>query len=301
VTAPLVRYSNFMSDNDRWNDLELRDGDIVVATPAKCGTTWMQSICALLVFGGPDLPAGIDELSPWVDLYTKSRKALVAQLDAQTHRRFMKTHTPLDGLPFDPRVTYICVGRDPRDAGISMDHHMANMDMERMLALREDAVSGEDVEDPPPPEEPAPTLSERFRAWVDIEDLIGLQRMLHHLATFWDRRDEPNVVMLHYDDLKSDLEGQMRGLADRLGIAIPEERWPDLVGAATFDQMKRNADTFAPEPTLWRDKAEFFHKGRSGQWRELLGEEDLRNYADRVAALIPADLADWIHRGDFRP
>ena len=49
-------------------------------------------------------------------------------------------------------------------------------------------------------------------------------------ADAWARRDEPNVVLVHYDDLFADLEGEMRRLADRLGIAVPEERWPELVG-----------------------------------------------------------------------
>ena len=65
------------------------------------------------------------------------------------------------------------------------------------------------------------------------------RRRVHHLSTFWAVRDRPNVVLFHYDELKADLEGQMRRLAAHLGISVPEERWPELVDAATFERMQR--------------------------------------------------------------
>ena len=109
-----VRYRTVISDSARWDGFELRGDDIVISTPAKCGTTWTQMICALLVFQTADLPAPLDLISPWLDMQTRNPADVFADLDAQTHRRFIKTHTPYDGLPHDDRVTYICVGRDPR-------------------------------------------------------------------------------------------------------------------------------------------------------------------------------------------
>src|SRR5205823_11359965 len=123
----LTRYRSIVSDSARWEGFEFRADDIVISTPPKCGTTWMQMICALLVFQTPELDASIDELSPWLDMLTRDRDETVAHLERQTHRRFIKSHTPLDGLPFDERVTYICVARDPRDVALSWDNHMANM------------------------------------------------------------------------------------------------------------------------------------------------------------------------------
>ena len=111
---PLKRYRAQVADSQRWEDFALRPGDIVVTTPPKCGTTWTQMICALLLFQTPELPAPLFRLSPWIDMTTRSRRDLFTDLAAQDHRRFVKTHTPLDGLPTDPSVTYVCVGRDPR-------------------------------------------------------------------------------------------------------------------------------------------------------------------------------------------
>jgi len=52
--------------------------------------------------------------------------------------------------------------------------------------------------------------------------------LLHHLATFWERRDAANVMLFHYADLQADLAGEMRGLARRLRIEVDERAWPGL-------------------------------------------------------------------------
>jgi len=105
-------------------------------------------------------------------------------------------------------------------------------------------------------------------------------------------------VFLHFDELKADLEGQMRLLASHLGIAIDEDRWSRLVQAAMFESMRRNADATVPGGGRehWKDPVAFFNRGTSGQWRELLDDADLARYAARVRSLAPDDLVGWLHR-----
>ena len=100
---PTTVYRSIGHDSTRWEGFSFREGDIVVTTPPKCGTTWTQMICGLLIFQKPELPAPLAELSPWLDMLTRPREEVFAQLQAQTHRRFIKSHTPLDGLPLRPR------------------------------------------------------------------------------------------------------------------------------------------------------------------------------------------------------
>src|SRR4051812_44551059 len=126
-----VRYRSLISDNARWDGFTFRPSDIVISTPPKCGTTWTQMLCALLVFDGPDFPAPLSQISPWLDQSLRPLDEVYARYEAQRHRRFIKTHTPLDGVPMPDDVTYVVVGRDPRDVMISMEHHWANMDLER--------------------------------------------------------------------------------------------------------------------------------------------------------------------------
>ncbi|MGH6955243.1 MAG: sulfotransferase domain-containing protein, partial [Caulobacteraceae bacterium] len=94
----LHRYETPVADSQRWDAYRPRDGDIVVTTAPKCGTTWTQMLCALLVHG-PELPAPLTRLSPWLDRLSTPIETLVRDLDAQPWRRIVKTHTTLDGLP----------------------------------------------------------------------------------------------------------------------------------------------------------------------------------------------------------
>jgi aryl sulfotransferase len=238
------RYEASMYDSNRWDGFELRPGDIIISTPPKCGTTWTQMICALLILQEPELPLPLDTLSPWIDMVTRARTDVFADLEAQTHRRFIKTHTPLDGIPNDPTVTYICVGRDPRDVGLSMDRHIDNTDIAAFLNQRERAAAIDGIELGPlrPPRPRPDSERDRFWKWVDDETpstQVGssLRRTVEHLQTFRDAADDLDVVYLHYDDLMADLEGQMRQMAARLGIDVDEHRWPRLVQAATFGSI----------------------------------------------------------------
>ena len=238
-----LRYRGTFWDSARWADLELRPGDIIVATPPKSGTTWTQMICALLIFQDPVLPRPLGTISPWIDMVTKPRKEVFADLAGQHHRRFLKTHTPLHGLPLDPHVTYLCVGRDPRDVAMSMDRHAANLNIEQLLQDRAHAAAADGVVlEPPRLSPPAlPDARDRFWRWVDddsdpTDTTSSLRSTLHQLESFWNAPDDLDVVLLHYDDLLADLEAQMRRLADRLDITVPEQRWPILVEAATLTQ-----------------------------------------------------------------
>ena len=115
-------YQNHLLDSTRWNCYQPRSGDIVIATSLKSGTTWMQEIVRQLLFQGQDAPPR-RELSPWLEARWSPIDELIGKLEAQDHQRFIKSHLPLDGLPFFPQVQYIVVGRDPRDVFMSLWNH----------------------------------------------------------------------------------------------------------------------------------------------------------------------------------
>ncbi|HEY1710416.1 MAG TPA: sulfotransferase domain-containing protein [Rhizomicrobium sp.] len=96
-------YTDLIADSMRWDSYHPRKGDIIVATPAKCGTTWTQMICALLVHQSPSLPQPLTVLSRWLDRHTEPVADVVAHFDSQPFRRIVKTHTPFDGCPITKR------------------------------------------------------------------------------------------------------------------------------------------------------------------------------------------------------
>ncbi|HEV7865631.1 MAG TPA: sulfotransferase domain-containing protein [Acidimicrobiia bacterium] len=299
-----MRYHSFLTDSARWGGFDFRPGDIIISTPAKCGTTWTQMICGLLIFQTPEFDRPLDLISPWLEMRTRRRDDVFAIYDAQTHRRFIKSHTPLDGLPVDERVTYLGVGRDPRDVALSMAAHLDNIDFGNFFGVMMAAADGGEMPPLPPPPPAFTGPRQAFLHWVDNPDPpedvpMSLTSTVHHLAGFWDVRHRDDVVLLHYDDLQADLEGEMRRLAGRLAIDVPESRWPALVEAARFEEMRRRADVVAPdtESHLWKSNTGFFHRGTSGQWRDALDDEALARYETRLAELAPPDLAAWLHQG----
>lgn len=271
---------------DRWVELPFRPDDIVISTTKKSGTTWAQMICALLIFQAPKLPAPLQELSPWLDEVDATRAELFNLLGAQQHRRFIKTHMPLEILPLNPQITYIVIARNPLDTAISM-HHQAEVIYERDRGAR----GGGERE-----------LARPVRqALLDNIDAMGtpgshIDKQLKELAFAWERRTEPNVVLMHYEDMSADLAGEMHRLADRLGITVPAAKWPALVDAATFKQMRAISDQIQPVRNMGDKHASFFRKGSSGEGVALLTSEEAARYRARAAQVAPAELLAWLHR-----
>jgi aryl sulfotransferase len=183
---------------------------------------------------------------------------------------------------------------------------MANFDVMALLAARKQAVGLDDLPDDfkemlahrPPLR--AESEVERFWVWVDdttpATDAMSLLATMHHLQTFWEARYQPNIVRLHYADIQRDLEGEMRRLATRLDIDVPEARWPELLEAATFENMRDRADSLAPDTThkIWTDNRRFFNRGSTGQWRDILSDADLRRYDRSLSELAEPELVAWV-------
>jgi aryl sulfotransferase len=296
------RYRGTISDNARWERIDLRPDDIIITTPTKSGTTWMQTMVGMLTFGCVELPEPIGHISPWVDMATRPDDEVLSHLASQQHRRILKTHTPLDGLPWHETVTYIAVLRHPLDVAMSMRDHGRIVDRLQMRSLIEehDPELMETWQSTLPPEDDLDFL----RWWIDHQSdtwEIGagnLAEFVRQSRTYWAVRDRPNVELFHYDDLWNDLEAQMLRLGEALGVAIAEDDWPRFVEAARLDSMRTRAASLVPETDLqiWPDPARFFGSGGRRAWVELLTAEDLRLYRSRLIDLAGADLAEWISR-----
>ena len=297
------RYRSVVADSSRWEGFEFRDGDIVISTPPKSGTTWTQMLVALLVFGSSNFPKPLSEISLWLDMQLASKDDVFARLAAQSHRRFIKSHTALPGLPYDERVTYICVGRDPRDVAVSCRHHMENIDFDRFIKVREQAVGLDDLAELVPAQKSGPTdpITEYLETDMVLDNLnvMTLSYVLHHLQSFWDRRDDPRIALFHYSDLQADLRGQLRRLATVLEIHVDDAKIEELAAAASFAAMRDNAEMVAPnsDVQIWRSTTDFFHRGSNGQWQEVFDNNMVRLYDERAAALAQPDLRAWAESG----
>ncbi len=286
---PQREYRSVIQDNLRWQRYLQRPGDIVVCTPAKNGTTWMQTIVTTLLF--PDgAPGPVMEVAPWIDARFEPVEDVIGRLEAQTHRRHVKTHTACDGIPWHEDNAYIVVGRDGRDACMSFQNHLANMQpalMQRLVASAiDEGIPFDDGGGGPPPTH---DTHEFFRWYLDNAG------QFEHLASYWEHRDDANVLFVHYDDLKADLGGEMRHVAAFLDVPVEETRWSEQVASCTFEGMKARAAEIADfESHFVGGASTFLYKGTSGRWRDVLTDAELADYDAAVARSMPAECARWM-------
>jgi len=286
---------NAVFDSTLWNDLEYRNDDIVVASWAKSGTTWVQQIVGQLIFNGAEA-VPVERISPWYECILVPHVNIKKSIKAQTHRRFLKTHLPLDALTFSPKAKYLYCGRDGRDVAWSLHHHHSNFTAQFYDQVNANLVSEAELS-----QRFLPATADvvgYFREWL-AGDGYPFWPFWGHIRSWWNARHLPNLMFLHFAELKRDMPEQIRRIARFLDIPIDERRWPAIVEHCTFDYMKQNAQHVAPfGGALWEGGAStFMHRGTNGCWRDLLTTEDVRAYEERSERELGEECARWLATG----
>lgn len=286
--------NNVLMDTKRWNGFEFRDDDIIINTWAKSGTTWTQQIVSQLIFNGAENLRAMD-LAPWLELKIIPFVDIIEQLKTQAHRRFVKSHAPADTLDIQPNVKYLFLARDGRDVIWSWYKHMLHMKDEFY-----DLANGLPDRDGPPIVKPACTVLEFFHEWMEKDGLYDWSYWAH-VQSWWDIRHLPNVKLFHFNNLKADLPGEMRKIAEFLEIDIDEQRWPDIVEHCTFDYMKKNANSLSDifDQFFEGGLTNFIYKGTNGRWADTLTPDDLALYEKVVADNMTLDCAHWHATGEM--
>ncbi len=282
-----AHYFTNHSDTARWDHYTARDNDILVCAPAKAGTTWTQTLCCLLLFGWRDFTVKPSDVSPWYDATFFPIEAVNALLEAQDHRRLIKTHAPLDGIPYNPQSTYVTIYRDPRDVFFSARNHRDNF-------------QGSDITI-----DPEENVSAPFQEWVRTPAVNGgpatgsMENFILHFKSFKRFAHVTNIHFFHFAEMKRDLPATIASLARALGINVTDGDIAQMSRIADFQNMRNNAAQFAPQADsgVWKRDENFFNKGASGQWRDVLCAEDLAVYDERLSQLLPAKDIAWLHHG----
>jgi aryl sulfotransferase len=303
IRPPLREYRTWSLDSRRWANYQPRPDDIVIATAPKCGTTWTQQIVGSLVFQDGE-PRPIPTVSPWIDARFRGfSEEVLANLESQTHRRFIKTHLPVDGLPLHDEVRYIHVARDGRDALMSMHNHFTGYSPAQYENFDRIGLDDPTIGRPYPrfPADPA----EFFRIWISTPAVAGdtegtpSPSFFALEAGYWAERRRTNVLLVHYSDLKADLDAEMRRVSAFLGIPVDETVWPSLVAAAGFEAMKSAGDELMPQTKgmFAEGSQRFFNKGTNGRWRNVLTDDDVALYESKALQKFSPGLAAWLEGG----
>ena len=293
-------YQHHHFDSPVWDEFVPRDGDVVVASPVKSGSTWMQQILATLMFGEAPPPEPLNRFSLFMDLRVPPRSDRLAILENQAHRRLYKTHLPLDGLVYHPDCRYVYVARDGRDVFMSLWHHYRSAN-DLWYHLMNDT--------PGRVGEPLPRCPDDIhefwdgwisRGWFEWErDGYPFWSIFHHVATWWEYRHLPNLLLVHYNNLVNDLHGESQRIAEFLGLQPTEPLLELVAERSSFTYMKEHASEFAPlgGEVFTGGGRTFINKGSNGRWKDVLGEEEVARYHSVVEDRLPPECAHWLATG----
>lgn len=292
-------YQNHHLDSTRWAYCTPRDDDIVISTPYKSGTTWTQEIVLHLIFLGQETPHRW-EVSPWLDDRYRPLEEVLGLLEQQRHRRCIKTHLALDGLPFYPHVKYIVVGRDPRDVFMSLWNHYTSHtpDYYRFLNELPGLVGA--------PFPPAPgDIHEFWRSWISQSwfswehEGYPYWGNMHHLQTWWDYRRLDNILLVHFADLLAEPFQEIRRIAGYLDIPASDEQIASVVQQTSLTAMRARAEQHdVGMGHVWvNGPRSFFYKGTNGRWSEVLSGEELAMYDGTAAKVLTPECRAWLEQG----
>jgi len=282
---------NVILDSTRWNAFKFRDDDVIIGTWAKSGTTLTQQIVTQLVFGGPEDIIGI-AVSPWIEFRLMPDAVQLAE--AQTHRRVLKTHLPLSALVFSPKAKYIYIGRDARDVLWSIHHHHSIFTAQAYEAFNSipDRVG-------PPLLPPTPDIRAYYHEWLD-RDGYPFWPFWAHVQSWWNARTLPNVLLLHFADLKRDLAGEVCRIAEFLDIEVDSKLLTKVLEHCGIEHMRRQATKVDFLNALFDGGGNtFINKGTNGRWKDVLSAAEIRKCDEIAARALSPECALWLRTGDF--
>ncbi|ORA82066.1 glycolipid sulfotransferase [Mycobacterium malmoense] len=305
LLSPTRVVRDYLSDSLVWEGFLASggfvEGDIVVADPFKAGTTWTQRIVQQILHNGQESEGGLSDTSPWLDSSWGDHASMLAVLEQQRVagvRRVIKSHLPADALPIAPQARYVFVGRNGKDLGISLHNYLYNFSPETMEQINR--IHAQWSGDPTPlviPED----MQEFFDRWLDTHG-YGCCDLLDIMASWWALREEPNVLLLHYQQLKNDLRAQIVRLAEFFSIDAASLRMDVIAEHCSFEYMSARAEKMAPFGGAHMSSAKaFFHKGLKRDHRNELTPQQVHRFDTTALDQLGNDCAHWLETGETPP
>ena len=305
LIAPTRDVRDYLSSSLVWKDFLEQGGfvptDVVVADPFKAGTTWTQRIIQQILDHGQEPAAGLSETSPWLDSSWGDHPAMLHVLREQRERgqrRVIKSHLPADAVPIDARARYIFVGRNGKDIGISFHNYLAHFSADTMAAInRVHAAWSGNPSRLGIPE----SMQEFFDLWLD-RDGYGCCDLFDVVRSWWMLRDQPNVLLVHYQSLLHDLPAQVTRVAQFIGADAPQLPMDTIVEHCSFGYMRTRAERLVPFGGAHMNEPKaFFHKGPARDYRTELRPEQIERFDRKALEKLGSECARWLETGELMP
>jgi aryl sulfotransferase len=145
---------------------------------------------------------------------------------------------------------------------------------------------------------PGASVRDYFLEWLDRDD-YPFWSLWENTRSWWGIRELPNLLLLHFSELKAELPGTIRRIADFLDIPVDAARWPTIVEHCGFSWMKSHAAQVAPlAGVFWEGGPQtFIYKGTNDRWRDVLTAADCRLYERTALQQLGPDCAHWLATG----
>ena len=238
-------------------DMKLRPSDVWVVSFPKSGTTWTMQIVRLINNGGKNDGKILSEVVPWVEAFNSTIPGFEhINVDEMACPRAFKSHFPYDSMPCGPPNTklslgkYIYVVRNPKDVVVSFFHHINAIPFVAPVKWDE--------------------YFERF-----IQGDVAYGNYFDHVLSWWAHKDDDNILILKYEDMKKDLPSVVAQVAKFIGKDISKELVDEIARKTTFVNMKE--DSSANFEWMCSDHRSnqnpYVRKGEVGGWKSFFTSE----------------------------
>lgn len=261
-------------------DFQPRDTDILISTFPKCGTNWMKYIVHTIITRGQKPLESSHQLTyeavPYMDI------SGLAPLENLPDPRPIHYHLPYDMIPKNPNSKYIYIFRNPKDTVVSFYHFTKQTDELNI------------------------TFDEYFDTFM--KGLVAYGDYFDHVLSWYERRHDPNVLFLSYEQLQADTKGQLLEIARFLGenyhaeLSKDNELLEKVLQLISFQNMKKSLMKEAPNkqneyelesnaidspfpapgPRYEVKYLRYFRKGIVGDWKNHLSPEQNRRMDARI-------------------
>jgi len=263
-----------------------RPTDVLITTPPKAGTTWMQQILYQLRSGGDPDFSSIDEVVPWLEIQRegKSWQQILQHFETLPEPRIFKTHCTAEQTPGIGIAKIILTSRDPRDCCVSFYHHLMNM--------TDEARSNKEI--------PRPTsFDEHVEQWLEFA------AWYRNVKSWWPYYDHPKVLWLRYQDMKNDIESSIDQITAFLDWKITDEQKQKVLEYSSFDWMKTHDEKFSNQgandqgenKTQVFKQGKFIRQGKVGKYRELMSDEQEQRILEKAKNMLEPECLRFLELG----
>ncbi|TKS77770.1 Cytosolic sulfotransferase 3 [Collichthys lucidus] len=248
-----VSMSHYFTNNwENIQNFQARPDDILIATYAKAGTTWVSYILDLLYFGqtSPECQTSIPiyERVPFLDIYTSELSGVDLADKLPTSPRLIKTHFPVQFVPksfWEQNCRVVYVARNAKDNVVSYFH------FDRMNFLQPEPGDWNNY-------------LHRF-----MEGKLVFGSWYDHVNGWWKKKQSYSKLhYMFYEDMIEDTGREIDKLCSFLGLSPSVEEKNRITDGVQFDNMKKNNMANYSTCTVMDFKiSPFMRKGKVGDWK----------------------------------